>query len=348
MLSSLVWAGARELQSKAELEKEVAGKRLEGLEWHLRYAEHAGNTKSCLDFLGVDVSEPWLYGGTAQAFVINIEESVNVTGPIAWDIDVAFGLTPNVGFTVERLLVAHEIAKDMPLPAFREEQRTAWDWVRARIDRGLPCYGWELIPNIPNYTLIAGYDHTGYLYQGWEGGHRPWEEMGLDDVRAIDVCCVHLSDPAPDTTTVCEALATVLDRAYDPEGWTRGRPRHRSGPAAFALWADALESGRALRESHTYNVHMWLECRTMAAAFLEEARERLSGLCDDELADAAAHYSEVRDAFSALLELHPEQEKTEWTSTFASEEGADLVRRAGKAEEKGLECLRQVLVAIDR
>ena len=44
-----------------------------------------GCIKGCLDFLGVDVSMGWLYGATAHAFVLNMNETVNVDGPVAND-----------------------------------------------------------------------------------------------------------------------------------------------------------------------------------------------------------------------------------------------------------------------
>jgi len=45
---------------------------LENLRWQPRNVTHLGCIKGCLDYLGMDVSEPWLYGGTGHAFVINI------------------------------------------------------------------------------------------------------------------------------------------------------------------------------------------------------------------------------------------------------------------------------------
>jgi hypothetical protein len=53
-------------------------KKLDGLQWHPRYNEHMGCTKGCLDYLGIDVSFPWLYGGTGNAFVLNMNDSAFV------------------------------------------------------------------------------------------------------------------------------------------------------------------------------------------------------------------------------------------------------------------------------
>jgi hypothetical protein len=60
---------------------------------------------------------------------------------------------------------------------------------------------------------------------------------------------------------------------------------------------------------------------------------------------AAAHYAVVRDRLRALLEMHPERKKPDWQATFASPEGAALVREASAAEHKGVACLREIVAA---
>jgi len=79
---------------------------------------------------------------------------------------------------------------------------------------------------------------------------------------------------------------------------------------------------------------------------LGEAKELLPGRCDGALDEAAGHYAVVRDKLQALLELHPEREKWDWETTFASPEGAAPVRAAGAAERRGVECLKQITAAI--
>ena len=122
----------------------------------------------------------------------------------------------------------------------------------------------------------------------------------------------------------------------------------RSGPAAWAYWAGALESGEAKRDHHTYNVQLWLECREMAVAFLQEARERLPGRCDPLFDQAVESYVAVCDRLRELLELHPPREKPDWGpgSTFASPEAAAVVRHAAAADAKGLASLQQIVSAL--
>ena len=47
-------------------------KKLERLRWKAHNVTHLGCIKGCLNHLGIEVSDPWLYGATGLAFIINI------------------------------------------------------------------------------------------------------------------------------------------------------------------------------------------------------------------------------------------------------------------------------------
>jgi hypothetical protein len=49
-------------------------KHLKNLRWNPRMVSHLGCIKGCLDYLGMDISDAWLFGGTGHAFIINICE----------------------------------------------------------------------------------------------------------------------------------------------------------------------------------------------------------------------------------------------------------------------------------
>jgi hypothetical protein len=319
---------------------------LDGLQWRQRFNEHMGCIKGCLDYLGIDVTFPWLYGGTGHAFVLNMNDTAFVDAAQEWDISMLFNLAPNLGFSVERFTVPHQVALDMADDEFHGKQREAWDFVRARIDRGLPCYAWELA-GIPAYYVITGYDDAGYTYSGWEaGGTCPWEALGTFIVKQLAVNCVRPGEPAADRITIQEALTTVLDRVERPDGWAVG-PTYRTGLPAYAMWADALETGCANRDGEAYLNQVWLECRETAVDFLQEAKGRLPGTCDAAFDEATGHYAAACDKLRALSELYPERpEEWEWTTTFASAEGAQLVREAAQAETQGVACLRRIREAL--
>jgi hypothetical protein len=113
------------------------------------------------------------------------------------------------------------------------------------------------------------------------------------------------------------------------------------------MWAQALETGRANRDGEAYVNIVWRECREMAAAFLEEAKTRLPGIGDAGFDGAIAQYSTVRDTLVALSDLYPERPGGwDWTSTFASAEGAGLVREACAAETAAVPHLRDIVDAL--
>jgi hypothetical protein len=315
-------------------------KRLPGLRIRQRAVERLGCIKGCLEYLGSDITFPWLYGGTGHAFIISLDPGVDVSSPDSWDHRPQFDLGANLGYTVDGFGVWEPDAAD---------QRRAWDFVRANIDRGVPCFGFELKAYYGGYWVIYGYDDAGndtggYYYSGWEeGGPLPWQKLGQLFIPNLEVYSVQRCAAAPVAKTVKDGLSYALRHAQNPPEWIQSQAR--AGPAAWAYWAEALESGEAKRDHHTYNAGLWLECREMAVAFLKEAKPRLSGLPGELLDEAAAHYGVVRDHVRALRELHPEREEPDWgpDSTFSSPEAAAIVRLAAAADAAGLARLQQIV-----
>ena len=71
-------------------------KQLENLRWKPKWTTHMGCIKGCLDYLGIDMSDAWLFGGTGHAFVINIPDGVCPSGPTAWQTQILFKLGANL------------------------------------------------------------------------------------------------------------------------------------------------------------------------------------------------------------------------------------------------------------
>ena len=311
---------------------------LAGLRIQQRIVERLGCIKGCLEYLGSELSFPWLYGGTGHAFIISLDPGVDVSSPDSWDHQPQYDLGPNLGYTVDGFSVPKDEAGD----AFPQKQREAWDFVRANIDRGVPCFGFELKAYYGGYWVIYGYDDVGYYYSGWEeGGPLPWEKLGDLFLPNLEVRSVQRCPAAPAGEAVKEGLAFALAHARNPPEWIDSQAR--SGPAAWAYWAEALESGEAKRDHHTYNAQLWLECREMGVAFLREAKTCLTGRCDNLFDEAEARYEVVCDKLRAMIELHPSRKEPDWgpDSTFSGPEAAAVVRGAAEADAEGLACLQR-------
>ncbi len=315
---------------------------LPGLRWQPAWTAHMGCLKSCLDYLGVAITRPWLYGGTGHAFVLNVHEALCPSGPTAWNTSMLFRLAPNLGYRPHGMAIWRREAGER----FAEKQREAFDLVRAAIDRGLPCYGWQM--EAPDYYLITGYDDVGYYYAGAEceegRGPLPWDKLATWDVDLLEVYRVEPVPPAPAEKTIKEALEFALKHAGQPAEWVK--PICRSGPAGFEVWAEALEKGGASRDGCAYNAAVWHECRAMAVEFLPEAGMRLPGRCADAFAEAGRHYAVVRDRLAGLVQLVPMRPGWDDQEKLASVEGAALLREAAEAERRGLDCLRRIAAAL--
>jgi hypothetical protein len=324
-------------------------KNLEGLHWQQRYITQLGCIKGGLDFLGRNISFPWLYGGTGYAFVLNIEETLDPSGPTCWDTQPLFDLARNLGYQVSGFSLEKNKAGD----TFPEKQRQAWEFVRSSLDRGQPCYGWELHPFIPDYYIINGYDDgddnkpAGYYYSGWiSGGPRDWRTLGDMDVQVLQVYRIELIEPEPDDKVVKDALTTVIQHSATASGWF-SHPGYATGPAGFDLWAESLESGRAIRDGHSYNAATWLECREMAIGFLHEACQRLPNRCDTSFHETADQYRVVCDQLKKILTLNPFHPETWDNETrLQSTDAAAILRKARDTELLALAGLKQILARL--
>lgn len=315
---------------------------LDGYRWQQRYIAQLGCHKAALDFLGADVSFPWLYGGTGYAFVANVQAGIDPAGPTCWNWQAMFPLCRNLGYVVEGFSIERKAAGD----DFPRLQREAWDMVRASIDAGTPVYGWELVPWIPDHGCIVGYEGDEYLYSSYAEGRAPWTKLGTGDVEVLQVYRVTRCEPAPVTRTVHAALAFALRAAEAPADLIY--PGFIAGPAAFTYWAECLRVGTAQSHGQSYNAQCWHECRAEAVAFLRQAKAALPGVCDTALDDAARHYGDVRDALCNLVTMHPgHQEGQAWNSApLQSDAGAVLMHQAAEAETRALASVRAIVEAL--
>ena len=310
---------------------------LESLQWEPAWISHLGCHHGCVKFLELEVSRPWIFGGTGHAFALNIHEELCPSGPTAWNTEPVDRLAANIGYLIEGV-TGERSQRD-----FEAKQKIAWALVTGCIDTEVPCYGWELL--MPEWYIITGYEEAGYYFSGPGADEAqmplPREDLGCTEIGWLSVHCVVRCSPSPDDEVVSEAITFALDNAAGKHLMGGG---YASGLAALELWATSLESGRASRFGAGYNGECWRECREMAVDFLHEAKQRLdreATLFDE----AIAHYSAVRDALSLAVErvpfLPPDQIEARDT-TVTDAECAAIIREAKAAEEQGTEALRKL------
>ncbi len=326
---------------------------LDGLHTRPAWFTYLGALGGCLDYLGVEVSPGWLYGGTGLAFILNMRADVEVGSPIAWDWlcvnpcqptnpGMVPRLAPNLGYETRDVC-------GCPHGEYRDLERArerAWQLVRESLDEGLPCLGYELA--YPEFFIITGYADEGYTFlmpgsdgaREREAGPKPWQEIS-PAVQWVRVQAVLPGTPAPDDAVVREALRAATRQMTQ-------RPAAGDfilGLIGYDLWAEALEHGRADGFGHRYNAACWAELRAQAVAFLREARERLPGRADALLDEAVGHYGVVAEKLQALHALHPFLDVQ--GDRIRSQEAAGLVRDAAAAERQGLPLLARIADALD-
>ena len=315
--------------------------KLDGLRRDKTWVSQVGCLKTCMDYLGIDVSTEWLAGGTGQAFFVNVHGDIDCAGPTGWNEEPVRELARNLG---ARVTTGVRVERKTAGAAYPAWQRAAYDFARANLGRGIPCYGYEIWLWIPDWQTICGCDDIGYYYLAGKGpgGPSPWQKLGEADIKAIQVFAVERCAPADDVKIVRDACDAALRHAA-------GVPRYRTaitGPAAFAHWAEKLASGQAERDCCSYNAAFYLQCRQMAVAFLREANRRLPGRCDQAFDEAIAQYTIVRDGLAALARLCPSRDNADWKSKFQSKEGAEAMRAAAEAERRGLAELKKIVATL--
>lgn len=312
---------------------------LENLRWSPRWVSHLGCIKGCLDYLGLDISDAWLFGGTGHAFVINLHEAVCPSGPTAWMTEMLFRLGRNLGYDVDGVLgfKANE--------NFAAVQRKAWDHVREKIDQGLPCYGWEL--EEPEFYVVYGYGDGGYYYSGPgcnEGkGPKPWQELGDTGIGVVEMYSVRPGQTADDRETVQQALSFALEHAANPAKWIF--PDYKAGLPGYDNWISAVERGTASKLGMAYNAAVWAECRRYAVQFLREAQERIGGETGALFDEAIGHYQSVSESLDEVSEAYPFSPRLSVDPIAVDVRSASAVqalKATREAEAAGLQVLSKI------
>lgn len=314
-------------------------KSLDGLRWEMAWLSELGCLKGCLGYLGREFTFPRLYGLTAHAFLLNMHETCCPSGPTAWDSGALLSaLLPNLGGELEYA------AGGWPGADLAKAQAEAWELTRRYLDAGHPVYGWHLA--LPEYYVITGYDATGYYYHGpmaEEGaGPKPWRELGSDDIGIAAVVGMKPCRPNSVRASLLDALEMALRHA-DPEARWSGPGYHR-GPAAFEVWAKALDSGSADEFGHRYCAAVWSECRHQAVQFLKELEEHLEGVAAQIVGEALISYRKVANLLGAVSAEHvflPPHLVAQDTR-LQNAQSAEMLRHAGEAERAGLEQLERL------
>ncbi len=197
--------------------------------------------------------------------------------------------------------------------------------------------------------MITGYDDIGYYFNGagieGEKGPKPWQELGDTGTGIVELYGVKQVEPSDAVTTVKEALKFALKHAENPPEWIFSN--YHSGLAGYDTWIKTVQNGEATGMGMAYNAAVWTECRALGLKFLDEAKPRLKSSITPLLEEAIQRYFPVVDSLSRVVELFPmipPNDGIEESERYKL--GLEQLKKAREAEEKALDSLGNIMVAL--
>jgi transcriptional regulator with XRE-family HTH domain len=309
---------------------------LPGIKYHNCTPPLVGCIKSSLDYIGIHVSTGWL--SAPYAFMLNINDTVSFMGPENWSDNGCFDeLIRNCGGIVKNFW-AHK--SDDKIIEKREE---AWNMIRDSIDKGLPCYAWEMDKSL--YYLIAGYDQTGYYYINHEtmkiAGPKPYYELGDTEWGILEIHIIRpgsISDNLKTIKDIFEYAINVGSPALHPPN-----PGYTHGINAYKTWWEAISNETADNYGIAYNAAFWSKCKKMASLFLQEGKLRI-GLMEDQFNLAITCYEDSAKALSRLSQIYPLKRNYDTPPSLDQrEEAITLLKTAQESEMNGLNEINSML-----
>ena len=326
---------------------------LEGLKSQPRWITHLGAIGGCLDYLGIDISDAWLFGGTGHAFFLNICRDLCPSAFTAWQTERFFALMKNMGFTVD-MIQGHKSDDN-----FTQLQERGRQKIGNAIHAGYPCYGWDM--KIPEYYVINGFDESGSLTSDYHEGTAvcisgpdaeqewvKWKDTGGVGTGVFQIGVVRPCELKDDIVVVREALESALDMTDHAEQWAASET-YKVGLQAYDLWISSINEGTASGFGMALAASSWAQCRDFAKEFLIEASERLSGKCESSFKEAIEHYTTVAHHLATICELFPflgvsqEDRDGNMADPDRCQQAVTALSAAREAEAKGLAAIRRIV-----
>jgi len=261
-----------------------------------------GVMRGALNHYGANVSDPFLFGASGHAFVINIHRELCPSGPYVWDREPVNALLANLGLRIVYAGFCHTGSDAAERAAIEARLRDA-------LDRGMPCF----LVNM-EFQLITGYDDTGFLTA------QPWPQMDFPPAHLTFGTCSEMADEVHATFYViepCEPVSrerAVLDSLRYAVSLWRQTPDdtddYAMGAAGYERWIEAVGNGRGSEHGAWWNATVWSECRSHAAAYFREIEEMFPSAAD--VRAIGMGYREIADLLHRCADREmPSSEKAE-------------------------------------
>ncbi|NSW57206.1 MAG: hypothetical protein HPY44_14425 [Armatimonadetes bacterium] len=300
---------------------------------------HIWALRALLEFLGDARSDAWLVGITGDAGRLHtLGPEISLDGP---HIGTGRGLMRGLSS------LGHEARHHKRLDADE-----LWEPIVASVDQGMPVLA-RSTEGLDRWGLVAGYETDGRIHcrntSASEGEYATsttatMSDTGLNGGEIIVIGPRTVVPPLRDQAL--EAIAEKLRTAYECE--QPGEP-YAAYVRCLEGWDEARENGWAPDETaFAYNVETWGLLKPLEAEFFAETLRVLDEPMRLPMVHAAEQFDIVGrnwDALRWLLGWGHEDALSDPGKRWA---GANMLRDAARAEERGLNHLRQVLAASGR
>ena len=309
--------------------------------------------------MDLPISTAWLYGGTGQAFILNVSKDLDPATAFSWNHEILYRLSANLGLQSTRVFAVQEgnnafsgnrdpkyvpnchcgCVPNKKTPSLGTRQDSPL--------KGNPCLGWHL--DFPEFYLITGYDSTGYFYSGSgpiaTGGPKPWEELGETHIGVLELVALEDNVVRNDRRTVMEAFSFAIRHAENPPEWLH--PSEGAGIKGYTNWIQGLHSDSPPVFGIAYHAAIWGEARQYAVEFLTEAQNRLHAQYSPLFEEALVHYGIVDSCLSQVSTLFPFPPTGRDTPQSSLDQAKDLLQTAARAKERGLQALAAIVGALE-
>ncbi len=308
---------------------------LHGLEYFPGSPSLVSCIRSGLDYLNIHVSQGWI--SAPYAFMLNINDEVSYKGPDYWNDNGCFDeLVRNCGGVIENY-GGHKEDADIS-----DKRRTAWNMIRDSINKGLPCYAWEL--DEPQYYLIKGYDDIGYYYIDPDTmqikGPKPYDELGNSDWGILEIHIIRqgsISDSLKTLKDVFEYAVNVGNpKIHAPnDGYTMGTK-------AYQVWWEAIANKKADYDGVVYNASFWAKCKSLAVLFLQEGKLR-TGTMEQLYDSAISCYEDAAKSLNRLSAVFSLTKEGNVINSDQRKEAVKLLQATQKSETEGITVINSIL-----
>lgn len=275
-----------------------------GIRVHYRagWLSWVSSVNACLEGLGLMCKACDVAGMSGYAFHIAIHRDLNPSGPTVFP---RADLEDGIWYLGRATLSFGRGECHTPGQANARtaaHARTAFELARREVEAGRPCIMWGAY--LPEFAVVTGIEGDCYQVSSFrECLDQPQPPIPAEAVNAPGGPYT-LTFPMPVELDRAEGDRRALDRAITFARRPARSTDYAFGPSAYALWIDALQSGRADPMGNAYCAAAYAEARHEAQHFLETLARR-HRRAEQFLMEASLACATVADALERISALFP-------------------------------------------